>query len=92
MKKMSFVKRGVLIGLVFGILHHPLLFLFQDSNSFITKLFDFEYNTYCNIFGLEWGEPCGSHYLIFGFFIFLVIYALIGGIIGEIIEKRKNEK
>ena len=86
-KKISFMKKGLIIGLIFGILHHPLLFLFEDKPDFIGKLFGLEYNTYCNLFNLEWGEPCGYHYIFFGFFTFLIIYAIIGSIMGAIIGK-----
>ncbi|MBI2575588.1 hypothetical protein HYV84_00080 [Candidatus Woesearchaeota archaeon] len=94
-KKLRFRSKLGLIGFLIGILHNPLLFFIQNTDSFLIKLFDKEYSIFCRLLTLEWGEPCGVVYFFAGIILFPSILGIFGTLVGFTIEKissNGNEK
>jgi len=80
--------KGAIIGLTIGIVNHMVYFLFLDKKIFLLDILDIVYSTFCDVFNLGWGEPCGWIYLLTFPFILMII-GLIGGLVIDYIKNAK---
>ena len=90
-KKLSYLKKGILIGALFGF----IIYIFTFNNYSQDTLFNqvignLGYFTFCKILKADIGEDCGWGFIVNGWLLLPIVYAIIGIIIGLFIKKIKK--
>jgi hypothetical protein len=88
--KYNYTKKGFIIGGIIGLFHSFWIFLIQNTEIILLKLIDKEYQLFCKIFQLNIGEQCGFYYATYGTFLFILLYGVLGGLIGFVFQKLRK--
>lgn len=91
--KLSYWKKGALIGAILGSIKIPLFVSFgEDIPEFIGNLlFKIPDELICNLLNLSEGEPCGFFVFFYGFVYNPIFYALIGSLVGYLYYKLRKK-
>lgn len=91
--RLSYLKKGMYIGGLIGLLKIPFFMIFGESLSeSIFRFAEIPDRQICNFLNFADGEPCGFFVFYYGWIYNTIFYAIIGILTGFVIQYFKNEK
>ena len=78
--------KGGFVGLIISLVIYISSFTFPDSQ-FMELIWSLGPTQFCKIFKLGFGEDCAFVYLFYGWLFLIVVYGLLGILVGFIVEQ-----